>query len=76
LGVVEPERMPQFVRSMGRSFSRLADWQTRLLLASLSRTEGEDDPPLEVLTEVIPMVEEVQSYIWRRHLLATASRMA
>lgn len=76
LGVVEPERMPQFVRSMGRSFSRLADWQTRLLLSSLSEQEGLDDPPLDVLTEVIPMVEQVQGYIWRRHLLATASRMA
>lgn len=79
LGVVDPDRMPQFVRSMGRSFSRLADWQTRLLLSSLSGTDDEGDehePPLEVLTEVIPMVEEVQGYIWRRHLLATASRMA
>ncbi len=76
LGVVEPERMPQFVRSMGRSFSRLADWQTRLLLSSLAEYEGLDEPPLEVLTEIIPMVEQVQGYIWRRHLLATASRMA
>lgn len=76
LEVVEPERMPQFVRSMGRSFSRLADWQTRLLLASLTASDDDHDPPLEVLTEVIPMVEEVQGYIWRRHLLATASRMA
>jgi adenylate cyclase len=76
LGVVEPERMPQFVRSLGRAFSRLADWQTRLLLTSLSEMDGPDDPPLEVLTEVIPMVEQVQGYIWRRHLLATASRMA
>ncbi|MEV7397893.1 adenylate/guanylate cyclase domain-containing protein [Aeromicrobium sp. NPDC092404] len=76
LGIVEPERMPQFVRSMGRSFSRLADWQTRVLLSSLAEKDGLDDPPLEVLVEVIPMVEQVQGYIWRRHLLATASRMA
>ncbi len=76
LGIVDPEQMPQFVRSLGRSFSRLADWQTRLLLRSLNENEGLDEPPLEVLTEVIPMVEKVQGYIWRRHLLATASRMA
>ena len=77
LGVVEPERMPQFVRSVGRTFSRLADWQTRLLLSSLSEGVGEDgQPPLEVLSEVIPMVESVQGYIWRRHLLSTASRIA
>lgn len=76
LGVVEPERMPQFVRSMGRSFSRLADWQTRLLLSSMSNEDGADQPPLELLSEVIPMVQEVQGYIWRRHLLSTASRIA
>lgn len=76
LGVVEPERMPQFVRSMGRSFSRLADWQTRLLLSSMSKDDGPDQPPLEMLSEVIPMVQEVQGYIWRRHLLSTASRIA
>lgn len=75
LGVVDPERIPQFVRSLGRSFSRLADWQTRLLLSSLAAGD-EQGPPLEVLAEVIPMVEQVQSLIWRRHLLSTASRMA
>jgi adenylate cyclase len=76
LGIVEPERMPQFARSLGRSFSRLADWQTRLLLSSMSADESDDGPPLDVLSEVIPMVEEVQGYIWRRHLLSTASRIA
>ena len=75
LGIVDPERMPQFVRSVGRAFSRLADWQTRLLLSSLSGTD-DGEPPLEVLSEVIPMVEQVQGYIWRRHLLSAASRIA
>lgn len=76
LGVVSPESIPQFVRSVGRSFSRLADWQTRLLLTSISDETAEDGPPLEVISEVIPMVEQVQGYIWRRHLLAAASRIA
>lgn len=76
LGVVEPERMPQFVRSMGRSFSRLADWQTRLLLSSMAADESDDQPPLDMLSEVIPMVEQVQGYMWRRHLLSAATRIA
>ncbi len=76
LGVLEPDRLPQFVRSMGRSFARLADWQTRLLLGVLSDARADGDPPLDVLAEVVPMVEEVQGYVWRRHLLATASRIA
>ena len=76
LGILDPDRLPQFVRSVGRSFSRLADWQTRLLLSAMSADDGEEQPPLEMLSEVIPMVEEVQGYIWRRHLLSTASRIA
>lgn len=75
LGVVPPDSIPQFVRSVGRSFSRLADWQVRVLLSSMSDAD-EDDPPLDVISEVIPMVEEVQAYIWRRHLLAASSRIA
>ncbi|MGJ9411883.1 adenylate/guanylate cyclase domain-containing protein [Aeromicrobium sp. CF4.19] len=76
LGIVSPETIPQFVRALGRSFSRLADWQTRLLLSSISESADEEGPPLEVISEVIPMVEEVQAYVWRRHLLAAASRIA
>ncbi|WP_067860951.1 adenylate/guanylate cyclase domain-containing protein [Aeromicrobium erythreum] len=76
LGVLEEDRLPQFVRSLGRTFARLADWQTRLLLGVLQTAEDGEQPPLDVLAEVIPMVEEVQGYVWRRHLLATASRIA
>jgi adenylate cyclase len=77
LGVLEEDRLPQFVRSLGRTFARLADWQTRLLLGVLRTGEGDDgQPPLDVLAEVVPMVEQVQGYVWRRHLLATASRVA
>ena len=77
LGVVSPETIPQFVRSVGRSFSRLADWQVRVLLSSIAEEVDEGEaPPLDVVSEVIPMVEQVQAYVWRRHLLAAASRIA
>lgn len=77
LGVLQTERLPEFVRSLGRTFARLADWQVRVLLATLQNDVGGDgDPPLDVLSEVVPMVEQVQGYVWRRHLLATASRIA
>lgn len=76
LGVVGPETIGQFVRSVGRSFSRLADWQVRVLLSALADGSGDDGPPLDVVGEVIPLVEQVHSYVWRRHLLAAASRIA
>lgn len=76
LGVLQKERLPEFVRSLGRTFARLADWQVRVLLATLQNDTGDGDPPLDVLAEVVPMVEQVQGYVWRRHLLAAASRIA
>ena len=76
LGVLQQERLPEFVRSLGRTFARLADWQVRVLLGTLQNVDSDGDPPLDVLSEVVPMVEQVQGYVWRRHLLATASRIA
>lgn len=73
LGVLQPEVMQTFVRAMGQSFARLADWQTRLLLDSLA--DDETAMPFESLSEIVPLVEQVQSYIWRRHLVSAASRL-
>ncbi|EFQ84516.1 adenylate/guanylate cyclase catalytic domain protein [Aeromicrobium marinum DSM 15272] len=73
LHVLQPDMIQTFVRAMGQSFARLADWQTRLLLSSLG--DDEDALPLELLSEVVPLVEEVQAYIWRRHLVSAASRI-
>ena len=74
LHLLEPSMLPALVRTMGSTFSRMADWQTRLLLGAITR--GDDaELPLEVLTEVIPVVERLQSYIWRRHLVDAAGRL-
>ncbi|HEV2451312.1 MAG TPA: hypothetical protein VGS62_05255, partial [Streptosporangiaceae bacterium] len=69
------------VRAIGQTFSRLADWQVREIMARVSElTEDEaDDQERAVraaeLTEVLlPVVETLQSYAWRRHLAAAAGR--
>ncbi|MFT4187866.1 MAG: adenylate/guanylate cyclase domain-containing protein [Aeromicrobium sp.] len=68
--VFDLESLPGLTRAMGSSFARLADWQSRMFLGV-----GSGEPaPLEALTEVIPLVEKVQSYIWRRHLVDATSR--
>lgn len=74
LQLLDPSMLPALVRTMGSTFSRIADWQTRLLLGAITRA---DDPevPLELLTEIIPVVERLQSYIWRRHLVDAAGRL-
>ncbi len=76
LGVLDADRQDGLVRTLGRSFARLAEWQVGLL-ADTAREHGID--PTDGLTglvgEVMPRVEELQSFIWRRHLLSVASRM-
>ncbi|WP_377320010.1 adenylate/guanylate cyclase domain-containing protein [Pimelobacter simplex] len=76
LGVLSQERQDGLVRTWGRSFARLADWQVALL-ASVAEEMGADPTEglLAVSDEVMPRVEELQSYVWRRHLLSAAARL-
>jgi adenylate cyclase len=75
LGILTPDSQAALVRTWGRSFARLAEWQVNLLAERA--IEGED--PRERLTElmeaVLPRVEKLQSYIWRRHLEGAAGRL-
>jgi adenylate cyclase len=58
--------------------ARLADWQTSLLSDFDSLEEMPDDvadATAQVAGELVPMIEELQSYVWRRHLVAAAARI-
>ncbi|TQK68901.1 adenylate/guanylate cyclase domain-containing protein [Nocardioides sp. SLBN-35] len=76
LGILSQERQDGLVRTWGRSFARLADWQVALL-ASVAADAGADPTAglLAVSDEVMPRVEELQSYVWRRHLLSASARL-
>ncbi|MFC4785753.1 adenylate/guanylate cyclase domain-containing protein [Nocardioides sp. MAHUQ-72] len=75
LGILGPDSQAALVRTWGRSYARLAEWQTDLLTDVA--VEGPD--PQQRLTElaasVLPRVEKLQSYIWRRHLASATSRL-
>ncbi len=75
LGILTPESQAALVRTWGRSFARLAEWQVNLL-AEMA-VQG-DDPAArleELMEAVLPNVEILQSYIWRRHLASAANRL-
>ncbi len=76
LGILSPDRMAALTRTWGRSFARLAEWQVGLL-ATVTVESGDD--PAESLPrladEVLPRVDELQSWVWRRHLAGAANRM-
>jgi adenylate cyclase len=67
---------------MGQSLSRLADWQTGMLAEALARA-GDDgarhpaspEEAVEAARTLLPMLEQIQNYVWRRHLAANADRL-
>lgn len=75
LGVLSPERQAALVRTWGRSFARLAEWQTRLLTEVALETDDPLESVLELTGEVLPRLDQLQSYVWRTHLARAASRL-
>jgi adenylate cyclase len=80
-GFVGPETEASIARAMGQSLSRLADWQTDLLADALTRHEGDGREPVvpedavAAARTLLPLLQSVQDYVWRRHLAANADRL-
>jgi adenylate cyclase len=79
-GFVGPDTEASIARAMGQSLSRLADWQTDLLADVLSRREpdGGSVSPHDAVAAartLLPLLQSVQDYVWRRHLAANAERL-
>jgi adenylate cyclase len=76
LGILSADRQAALVRTWGRSFARLADWQTNLLTTVALESSADPVATLGQMTEeVLPRVDHLQSYVWRRHLVSAANRM-
>lgn len=74
-GILDEDSQAALVRTWGRSFARLAEWQTTLLAGI---AVAADDPRArmeQLAVDVIPLVDALQSYIWRRHLFSASSRL-
>lgn len=76
-GVLEPDVREAVARAVAQSMSRLAEWQVGMLRRLLEGSDADLTPQqsLQVAGAVIPALEELQSYVWRRHLAATVHRM-
>lgn len=59
------------IRTLGRTFSRLADWETGLSpeIATLP-----PDQAAEATRALIPVVQRLHDYAWRRHLARATAR--
>lgn len=76
-GMVPGETEDAMARSIGQAMAGLADWQTEMLyqLVDYGNHTVSGREILEIGEQVIPLLESMQSYIWRRHLAASASRL-
>ncbi|MFP5021355.1 adenylate/guanylate cyclase domain-containing protein [Pseudonocardia phyllosphaerae] len=63
-------------RALAQSLSRLAEWQIGMLaqVAAANGVELTPSSAAQLASEVLPELEQLQSYVWRRHLAATAAR--
>ena len=76
-GLVDPDVREAVARATAQSMSRLAEWQVGMLerLMESSGAPSNPEQTLQVAREVLPVLEELQSYVWRRHLAAAVVRM-
>lgn len=76
LGVVGPELVTSLSRSLGQSMARLAEWQAQVVRDVLADPDGTPRPgTVEAVSALVPVIERLQSHVWRRHLLAAAGRV-
>jgi adenylate cyclase len=76
-GVLDPDVREAVARAMAQSLSRLAEWQVGMLIRVIEGQGGEVTPQgsRDIAAAVLPALEELQSYVWRRHLAAAVRRM-
>ena len=64
-------------RTLGQSMARLAEWQANLLRRTIAERGpvGDPDAVVDSVRTLVPLLEKLQAYTWRRHLIVTAGRM-
>jgi adenylate cyclase len=83
-GVASPVVELALARAIGQTMSRLTEWQVELLRELTDTGESTDSGEshgagavsgLASAAALVPTVERLQLYVWRRHLLAATERL-
>ncbi len=75
LGILTPDSQAALVRTWGRSFARLAEWQVSLLTDLAVDAKDPEERLRQLMDDVLPNIQQLQAYVWRRHLASAANRM-
>ncbi len=80
-GTIAREDEVAHARVMGQTLSRLAEWQAREVMARADALAQDTDGAgraagaADMAGTLLPVIEHLQSYVWRRHLAAAADRV-
>lgn len=77
LGFIDREHEESFIRTVGRTFARLAEWQVRAMLRSVLESENDKVSGRDIkrMNEMLRLGSKMQDYVWRRHLVGAATRL-
>ncbi|OLZ57605.1 adenylate/guanylate cyclase domain-containing protein [Amycolatopsis keratiniphila] len=76
-GLIDPSIELAVTRALGQHLSRLAEWQVHMLWTMITENKeiGSSERQIGRLVErLLPELEKVQEFVWRRHLAAYAGR--
>lgn len=76
-GLLDARLETTVTRALGQHLSRLAEWQVHMLWTLIMENEdlGRDEKQVALLVErLVPELQRVQDFVWRRHLAAFAGR--
>ena len=77
-GILDPQTATSAARMLGQHLSRLAEWQVHMLRSVIEANPelAADERQLARFIErLLPDLEQMQSFAWRRHLAAFAGRV-
>jgi adenylate cyclase len=72
-GLVDRAALATVTRMVGQTMSRLAEWQARMLLERSDMLGA--DRLVDFVAEFDPVLEQLQSHVWRRQLVDSAQRL-
>lgn len=75
VGVLEPEVARAVARQLGQNASRLATWQVEMMPQAVAGLDMPKEDLADLVANLLPVMDRLQSYVWRRHLAAAAGRM-
>jgi adenylate cyclase len=74
-GLIDAETQLAMTRAMGQTLARLAEWQVSTLTRALGREPGGPEATVAAAAhELVPVMERLLGYVWRRQLVAGAGR--